>query len=158
MIEALILGCGPRYSKRPDTHCETLLDVRAFDGIDVIHDLNKTPWPFKASSFDEVVAIHVVEHLQDLISFMDESWRILRKGGALYLETPEAGNNYDLTHADPTHVRCYRKHTFINYFTRGEAPKFGYTEKLWAILHLEVRNGSIHLHASPCKIFDDANS
>lgn len=151
VIQALILGAGPNHQRRTIAHDETTLDVRPFPGIDVVHDLNVVSWPFPGESYDEVVALHVVEHLRDLISFMDESWRVLRPGGALYLETPLAGGDWDLTHADPTHVHCYRPHTFVNYFTRAEAPKFGYTGRHWAILHLDVRDNCIRLHATPIK-------
>lgn len=151
-IKSLILGAGPFHIRRENTHEETLVDLRKFNSsIDVAHDLNKTPWPFEDNSYDEIAAIHLVEHLKDLISFMDECWRILAPGGALYLITPEAGSDYDLTHSDPTHVRCYRRHTFINYFTRFEGPKFQYTDKYWAILDLRVEHGCIKLHCSPLK-------
>ena len=151
MIQTLVVGCGPHHQRRDRSHVETLLDAIPFPGVDVVHDLNATPWPFPAESFDEMVAIHVVEHLRDLVQFMNESHRILKPGGALYLETPEAGGDWDLTHADPTHVRCYRRHTWINYMTRSEAPKFGYTDKYWAILDLRVIDAVIRLHASPIK-------
>lgn len=144
----LVVGCGPEWPKTKD---DVFLDRIKFSGVDVVHDLNVVPWPFGDGTFDEVSAIHVVEHLQSLLSFMDEAHRVLKPGGSLYIETPEAGGNFDLTHADPTHVRCYRKHTFINYFTRAEAHKFGYTNRLWAILHLEVRNAVIIVHLSPIK-------
>jgi hypothetical protein len=97
------------------------------------------------------VAIHLVEHLNNLLDFMDESWRVLKKGGALYIETPEAGADLDLQFADPTHIRCYRKHTFINYFTLIEAPKFGYTDKYWAIMHIESKNNNLIVHLTPLK-------
>lgn len=152
MIDTLVLGCGPRPQRRQYTHKETFLDCRSFKGaVDVVHDLNFTPWPFSDNSFDEVVAIHLVEHLKDLLQFMDECWRVLRPGGALYIVTPEAGADFGLTHADPTHVRCYRLHSWINYFTRSEAPKFGYTDKYWAIWDGQVREGCIHLHMMPLK-------
>jgi SAM-dependent methyltransferase len=134
------------------THEETTVDRLPFKGAtDVVFNLDFHPWPFEDNSYDEIVAIHLVEHLKDLVAFMDECWRILRPGGALYLATPEAGNNLDLTHSDPTHVRCYRRHTWINYFSRSEGPKFGYTDKFWALWDLRVVDGSIHLHAMPLK-------
>lgn len=157
MIRSLVLGCGPHHQRR-HTHQETLLDVRPFPGVDVVHDLNSTPWPFGDHSYHEVVALHVVEHLDDLVAFMDEAHRVLTVGGALYLETPEAGTDLDLTHSDPTHVRCYRRHTWINYFIPSEAPKFGYTEKHWAILDLRVEDGVIRLHASPIKPHEPTES
>lgn len=144
----LILGSGPNWPKRKD---DIFLDVRPFAGVDVVHDLDDCPWPFKTDAFNEVSAIHVVEHLQNLVAFMDECHRVLKPGGSLYIETPEAGADLDLQFADPTHIRCYRKHTFVNYFTRAEAPKFGYTDKLWSIWHLESKNGNLIFHGQPIK-------
>jgi len=144
----LVVGCGPNWPKRPN---DVFLDIRPFDGVDVIHNLDQCPWPFNENTFDEISAIHVVEHLQNLLDFMDECHRILKPGGALYIETPEAGANPDLQFADPTHVRCYRKHTFVNYFTRSEAPKFGYTDKHWSIWHLEAKDGNLIFHGQPIK-------
>lgn len=150
MIDSLVLGCGPQWPRRYGSHRETYVDrIKFSDDIDVAHDLDVTPWPFADNSYDEVVAVHLVEHLRALVPFMDECWRVLRPGGHLYIVTPEAGSDWDLTHADPTHVRCYRRHTFINYFTRAEAPKFGYTDKHWAIVDLLVEFGCIRLLASP---------
>lgn len=151
-LKRLIVGCGPRWPKRNDEQYQDyLLDVRPFPNVDFVIDLNKTPWPFENDSFDEVSAIHVVEHLNSLIDFMDESWGLLTKGGSLYIETPEAGADLDLQFADPTHIRCYRLHTFINYFTRAGVAQFGYTDKAWAIMHLESKNGNIIFHGQPIK-------
>lgn len=144
----LILGCGPNWPKREN---DVFVDCRKFDNVDKVHDLNVCPWPFDNNCANEIVAIHVVEHLNSLIDFMNESWRVLKKGGALYIETPEAGADLDLQFADPTHIRCYRKHTFINYFTLSEAPKFGYTDKLWAIMHIESKNNNLIVHLTPLK-------
>lgn len=143
----LIVGCGKNTIRQEG---DILLDILPFPGIDIVHDLNKEI-PFKDNELDEIAAIHVVEHLDSLVNFMNEAWRVLKQGGALYIETPEAGGDPDLQFADPTHVRCYRKHTFINYFTLSEAPKFGYTDKYWAILHLDVKDGNIIFHATPLK-------
>ena len=147
-IMQLIVGCGPNWPKRKG---DIFLDVLPFNGVDVVHNLDQCPWPFKENEFDEVSAIHVVEHLQSLLDFMNECHRILKPGGSLYIETPEAGADLDLQFADPTHVRCYRKHTFVNYFTRAEAPKFGYTDKYWSIWHLESKNGNLIFHGQPIK-------
>ena len=151
-IKSLVLGAGPFHKRRNPSHEETLVDIRDFDGaVDVVHDLNQIPWPFEDNTFDEIVAIHLVEHLDSLLDFMNEAWRVLAPGGAVYIVTPEAGSNFDLTHSDPTHVRCFRRHTWINYFTRFEGPKFGYTDRFWAILDLRVEGGCVKIHASPLK-------
>ena len=126
------------------------LDQFAFEGIDYVHNL-ENELPFTNNSILELSAIHVVEHLNSLVNFMNECHRVLIQGGSLYIETPEAGSNPDLQFADPTHIRCYRKHTFINYFTPAGIEAFGYTNKAWAILHVEARDGILIFHGQPIK-------
>lgn len=147
-MQRLILGPGPRWEKK---NGDTFVDIRPFPNVDVVHDLNITPWPFADRSFLHVSAVHVVEHLNSLLSFMDEAWRVLSPGGSLYIETPLAGANPDLEFADPTHVRCYRIHTFMNYFTPEGVEAFGYTDKAWNIPHLRVKDDCIIFHGYPIK-------
>ena len=42
-------------------------DIAALPDIDVVHDLNLTPWPWSDESMDEVVAYAGIEHLDDFI-------------------------------------------------------------------------------------------
>jgi len=136
-MKKLILGAGKHFEKLPDhVYC----DIMPFPGIDVVHDLNLTPWPFNDNEFGLVAAIQLVEHLQSLVSFMNEAHRVLCKGGELYLETPTAGVDIDLTHADPTHVRCYRPHTFLNYFTLQGVERWGYTDRAWSVRFITQAN------------------
>lgn len=144
----LIVGCGPRHPKNPN---EVLCDIINFPNVDVRHDLNVTPWPWRDNSFVHVSAIHVVEHLNSLVSFMNEAWRVLQPGGSLYLETPQAGVDLDLCHADPTHVRCYRIHSFANYFSPEGVETFGYTDRSWNFFVLRIQNNCIQAHAYPIK-------
>jgi predicted SAM-dependent methyltransferase len=147
-MQRLVLGAGQRYIKEPE---DITLDIRPFDGIDIVHDLDITPWPFEDNSFEGISACHLVEHLKSLVSFMNESWRILTPGGSLYLVTPLAGVDPDLEWADPTHKRCYRIHTFVNYFSLEGVDKWGYTDKAWNFFHLNVVNNCIVAHAYPVK-------
>lgn len=149
-MQRLILGPGPRWEKKEgDVFC----DLRNFDNVDVQWDLNITPWsPFKDNSFMHVSAVHLVEHLRSLLDFMNEAHRVLIPGGSLYIETPLAGVNPDLEWADPTHVRCYRIHSFMNYFTPEGVETFGYTDKAWNFVVLRVEGGNIiQVHAIPIK-------
>lgn len=129
-MQRLILGCGKHHLRQDG---DVTLDVRPFPGVNVVHDLNVTPWPLEDSRFVHVSAIHVVEHLRDLVSFMDECWRVTAPGGDMYIESPLAGADPDLEFCDPTHVRCYRPYTFANYFTPRGIEDFGYTDKPWCI-------------------------
>lgn len=147
MVSQLVLGAGIGWNKQPN---QTLVDILPVEGIDVVTDLNKK-WPFKDNSFDSIVAIHLIEHLKDLLHFMNEAHRVLRSGGTLYIETPIAGEDPDLEFDDPTHIRCYRPHTFINYFTIEGIAKFGYTDKCWGSLHIEKKDSIMVIHLMPIK-------
>ncbi len=130
MQRRLIVGCGQFHVKEPGDHT---LDILPFPDVDTVHDLNYD-LPFEDDEFDYMVAIHVVEHLQSLIHFMNEAWRVLKPGGELYIETPLAGANNELEFADPTHIRCYTTYSFHNYFTLSGVHNFGYTDKPWSII------------------------
>ena len=61
--------------------------------------------PFRDSSLDGIVASHVIEHLDDPLLFIEECFRVLKKGGTLEIRCP----NFLSINAkkDPTH-----KHVF----------------------------------------------
>ncbi len=69
--------------------------------------------PFRDESFDMVLLSHVIEHLHDPYPMIMEAYRILKPGGAIYLETPGPRIMYfpfGLSfYDDPTHVRPYTK-------------------------------------------------
>lgn len=145
-MSRLIVGSGKHFKRQKG---DTLVDIKPFDGVDVVHDLNVIPWPFEDNSYDEIIALHVVEHLQSLVNFMDESWRILKKDGILHIETPLAGSgNVELEWADPTHIRCFTTYSFHNYFTDHGVAQFGYTDRIWDTikLHTEPINPHLGLH------------
>jgi len=50
-------------------------------------DLNKK-FPFKDNSMDVVVANHVIEHLTQTELFLNEIYRVLKKGGYVIIATP----------------------------------------------------------------------
>jgi SAM-dependent methyltransferase len=154
MHKRLICGCGQNYVKNDPTYEDVTLDLRPFAGVDVVHDLNKTPWPFADNSFAHVSALHVVEHLETrLLPFMDEAHRVLQKGGSLYIETPYGGPGADLqlAWADPTHVRCYTEYSFANYFSLEGVHRWGYTDKAWCFIKLAVENSVLIFHGMPIK-------
>ena len=53
----------------------------------VVADLNRR-FPFDDESFDCVVSIEVIEHVNDHFHFMDEVARVTRKGGRILITTP----------------------------------------------------------------------
>ena len=79
----LNLGAGEDVKKG-----YTNLDKERLPGIDVVHDMNKFPWPFKDSHFDEVYASHVLEHVKDLFRVMKEIHRISKPGAIVKIIVP----------------------------------------------------------------------
>lgn len=148
-MQRLILGSGKHW---PKEDCDTFLDIKPFEKVDIVHNLDILPWPIYSDQYDHISSIHLVEHLDSLVNFMDECHRILKIGGDLYIETPLADpSNFDLMFCDPTHKHYYRTHSFINYFTKSGIEKFGYTDKAWAILHVSGENGILKFHGMPIK-------
>lgn len=47
--------------------------------------------PFKDVSFDNVVGGDVLEHVQDKIKYLEETYRVLKPGGVFILNTPRTG-------------------------------------------------------------------
>lgn len=64
------------------------LDRERIPGIDVVHDIDKFPWPFKDSYFDEVYASHILEHAEDLFKVMKELHRISKPGATVKILVP----------------------------------------------------------------------
>jgi len=79
----LNLGCGEKTKKG-----YVNLDIRKLPNVDVIHDLNKFPYPFDDDSFDEIYMSHVLEHLEDPKRVMSELWRISKDKGKIKIICP----------------------------------------------------------------------
>ncbi|MFA6054066.1 MAG: methyltransferase domain-containing protein [Thermodesulfovibrionales bacterium] len=106
----LDLACGNK--KTPGT---IGVDSKKTPSVDVVHNLTKFPYPWKDNSVDEIYCNHYVEHTEDLISFIDECWRILKPEGKMYITAPY----YSSIRAwqDPTHKRAISEATFL-YFNK----------------------------------------
>ena len=98
----LNLGCGskilPGY---------TNIDKFATYNPDIVHDLEKFPYPFKDNSVNEILLSHVLEHVgQNPDVFNDiikEFYRICSNGAIINIIVPHP--RHDDYISDPTHVR-----------------------------------------------------
>jgi predicted SAM-dependent methyltransferase len=86
-------------------------------GVDLVCDFARFPWPFKDDSIDEILAIHVLEHLHDTIRAMEEMYRITRPGAKVTIEVPHY--KHSNAYKDPTHVRLFTEGSF-DYFGKSE--------------------------------------
>lgn len=124
----LDLACG--QSKKGEEWIG--VDVADLPGVDLVHDLQKYPWPFEDESVDEIHCSHYIEHiphddlrslleqsdsfeefkkkattekLDGVIKFINEIYRILKPGAKATIIAPY----YMSTRAfgDPTHTRYF---------------------------------------------------
>lgn len=130
-MTTLNLGCGNKIVKGATNH-----DLHKHrDEVDIVWDLNETPWPWGNDEFDEIHAISVFEHLKiDLIETLNECWRILKSGGTLHIKFPlyTSAN----IHNDPTHRWHWSSWVldFVDPSTKfGSQYKF-YTSYKWKIV------------------------
>lgn len=128
-LATLHLGSGKKYMPGA-----TNVDLTPETGPDVVHDLNVLPWPFAESSFDEVHAYDVIEHLADVIKTLEEIHRVTRSGGTLTVHVPHYSSDGAFT--DPTHRQYFSVRTF-DYVTEGHPQAF-YTRARFRVLERAI--------------------
>ena len=104
------------------------LDKVKLPHVEVVHDLNKFPYPFNDNEFDEIIAFHILEHLDDLVEVMKELWRILKPNGILKIRVPHFSSAY--AYFDPTHKHFFTLKTFDYWDSKKQLGKdFGHEVK-----------------------------
>ncbi len=116
-LRVLDVGCGVR--KTPGA---IGVDRHPASRADVLCDLDRFPYPFADAAFDEVRAIHVVEHLSDVIRAVEEFHRLVRPGGRILIVTPHYTDFS--SYCDPTH-RWHLNSFSFRYFG-GDDAGFGF--------------------------------
>lgn len=91
----------------------TGIDIADIEGVDIVHDLNVFPWPFEDNSVDAARCSHYIEHVVDLISFMNELHRVMKPGAICEIWAPYYTSRR--CWQDPTHVRAISETSFLYY-------------------------------------------
>jgi SAM-dependent methyltransferase len=107
-MRVLDVGCG--VNKRPGA---IGIDRNPASRADVLAELDRPPYPFRDSSFDQVHAVHVIEHVSDVIRTMEEFHRLARPGGEVRIVTPHYTDFS--SYCDPTH-RWHLNSFSLRYF------------------------------------------
>ena len=109
----LDLGCGNH--KIPES---VGVDFVKIPGVDIVHNLNKIPYPFKKDYFDIIYANQILEHLEpSLDDILKELCRICKPTGKIKIIVPHAMSVGAFS--DPTHKKFFTYFTF-DYFGSNE--------------------------------------
>lgn len=112
-------GCGEltegklkRYARylgsyNPEEYIK--VDAKSVPGVDIVYR-GENSLPFASECAEEIVCIHVLEHVQALESIMKEFHRILKPGGKLRIWVPHCFS--PSAFGMPTHVRYFTFETF----------------------------------------------
>jgi len=126
----LDLGCGENKQEN-----FIGMDIRQLPGVDIVHDIEKFPWPLPDSCCHLIMCSHLIEHIKPWLTiyFMNECWRIMKENGELLISTPYPGSRGYWQ--DPTHCNGCNEATF-QYFDHRFPLYQIYKPKPW-----EVRQG-----------------
>jgi SAM-dependent methyltransferase len=119
-MRTLDVGCG--INKKPGS---IGIDRNPRSKADVIVDVDRFPYPFRDSSFDSLQAVHVIEHVSDVIRTLEEFHRLVRPGGEVYLATPHYTDFSSF--CDPTH-KWHLNSFSLRYFGENHGGYSYYTD------------------------------
>ncbi|MBX4210680.1 class I SAM-dependent methyltransferase, partial [Candidatus Parcubacteria bacterium] len=85
------------------------LDSAKLPGVDVVHDIQKLPLPFKDGEFDIILCRDILQHV-DYTPILKDLYRILRPGGKLIIRVPHFTSKNNVI--DPTHRSTFSVRTF----------------------------------------------
>lgn len=124
--EVLDVGCGS--AKAPGA---VGLDVSPDTAADIVHDLDRYPYPIEDDRFDQILLQDVLEHVDQPVRVFEEVHRVARPGAHVQLRTPHFSSA--LAYGDPTH-----RHYFSTIAIRSLAePRFEhYTSARFRVLRI----------------------
>lgn len=90
------------------------LDIRPLPSVDIVWDLEQTPYPLPDECCRSIVASHVIEHINPhkfgLIRVFNEWWRVMKPHGRIMIACPYGTGKGFVQ--DPTHTKPINENTF----------------------------------------------
>ncbi len=140
-LRAADIGCGDTKQ----IPWATGVDCNDNPGVDVVTNLEQR-LPFEDHAFDNVFAVHVLEHIADLLGLMRELHRVVKPTGVLHVLCPYWRHVNAV--ADPTHVRFMDAQTF-KYFCLPKATRPGVPP--WRPLLIAQTHDTVYADLQPIK-------
>ncbi len=138
VLRTLDVGSGGTKQKTTSTG----VDMYPAPGVDVLADL-RGRLPFADGSVDRIYAVHVLEHVIDLVPVMNELHRVLADDGVLHVLSPHWQSIGAV--ADPTHVKYLDVQTFKWFCGRHGG------SEVWYPLHTGYDGASVFADLRPVR-------
>lgn len=105
----LNIGCGSKILKGWIN-----ADFIKAEGVDLVLNLNKYPWPFNTNSIEEIYADNVLEHLDNFDMALKECHRILKKNGTVLIKVPYFSNPGAFNPSHKSYFSFYSLETYCS--------------------------------------------
>jgi len=127
--KGILLDIEPQDRKEPNF---IGIASKKYPGVDIVHDLEKFPYPIEKESCLTIKCAHVIEHIKPwkTFAFMDEMWRMLVPNGQLAISGPYAGSPGYFQ--DPSHCTMITERTWQHFDPRYPLYQ-KYNPKPWTI-------------------------
>lgn len=131
-MKSVDIGCG----KQKTVGCIGI-DRARLPGIDIVHDLGTTPWPFPDSEFDIIYSNHYLEHASNIVETLAEMHRIGKPGGQINIRVPHyASDNF---HSDLTHKTAFGYRSFDHFSINGKVAYDFYVDFKFEIIYRRIK-------------------
>ena len=130
MTKVLDVGCG-NDKQRGAVGIDISLDTQA----DIIHDLNKFPYPFNNDEFDMVICNDVLEHLENVVAVIEEIHRISKPCAIVRIRIPHFTDSN--AYSDVTHKHFFSSQSFDCFINNTSKYKY-YTKSRFKILNVRI--------------------
>ncbi len=114
--KVLNIGCGKCVFTAPNV---INVDITAYEGINLVWDLSKTPFPLESNSYDLVIANHVLEHIPDWFECMKEMARLVKVGGIIEVWVPPISSDTSFSYRD--HINRIGLYSFSGVLNNKQA-------------------------------------
>lgn len=111
----LDVGCGTQ--KRPGYVGMDRVDL---PDVDIVHDMDVSPWPLGDNSAIEIIFDDVLEHSSNILGILSEVYRVSRDGAMIRISTPHFSS--DNMYSDPTHKIFFSSRS-LDYFDKSLSHK-----------------------------------